>query len=270
MDEFSLQPSVTLAFCQLNLLIHLACKPICLSSRSPTVWFLQPFPLLLYRLFLPASLSLSDKAIFSRASAQREMEGIWVHTSIPRPPPSLLFSLYLIHFDVKKESLAFCTKYRHFLNVVLKYFRCHSISFSQFGNNTNRSRPDSSMLSAWGRWLSASKNMMGHNLGNNHNGNLFTLIFTYDVWSEWDRYTRAMFKTCLTCLCWTLSLPQNHCVTITNGNDGHKNKTKTTYSVFPFQFCAKHRQFFKQMWISNVSFKRCYVNNFFSHPELFI
>ena len=78
-------------FAQLNLLIHFACKPICLSSRSQTVScpHCSLFFCTVYFSLSFALLSLNDGAI-SRAFAPWEIEGISVHTSIPPSlPPSL-------------------------------------------------------------------------------------------------------------------------------------------------------------------------------------
>lgn len=100
MDELTLQHQSDCCFffffpplvfvTQLNLLIHFACKPICLSSRSQTVScpLTVPCPLLLFVSvsLLCLSFSLNDKAI-SRAPAPGEIEGISVHTFIPPPPP---------------------------------------------------------------------------------------------------------------------------------------------------------------------------------------
>lgn len=76
-------------FAQLNLLIHFASKPICLSSRSQTVPcpHCSLFSCTVYFSLSCALLSLNDEAI-SRASAPWEIEGISVHTSVPPPPPS--------------------------------------------------------------------------------------------------------------------------------------------------------------------------------------
>lgn len=79
-------------FAQLNLLIHFACKPICLSSRSQTVScpHCSLFFCTVYFSLSLALLSLNDGAI-SRAFAPWEIEGISVHTSIPPPPPPSSF-----------------------------------------------------------------------------------------------------------------------------------------------------------------------------------
>lgn len=81
-------------FAQLNLLIHFACKPICLSSRSQTVPcpHCSLFSCTVYFSLSFALLSLNDEAI-SRAFAPWEIEGISVHTSIPPPLPPFLQSL---------------------------------------------------------------------------------------------------------------------------------------------------------------------------------
>lgn len=84
MDELTLQHQSLLFFAQLNLLIHFACKPICLSSRSQTVScpHCSAFSCTVYFSPFFALLSLNDKAI-SRAFAPWEIEGISVHTFIP-------------------------------------------------------------------------------------------------------------------------------------------------------------------------------------------
>lgn len=76
-------------FTQLNLLIHFASKPICLSSRSQTVPcpHCSLFSCTVYFSLSFALLSLNDEAI-SRAFAPWEIEGISVHISVPPPPPS--------------------------------------------------------------------------------------------------------------------------------------------------------------------------------------
>lgn len=90
-------------FTQLNLLIHFASKPICLSSRSQTVLcprcslfscsvYFPPSPLLYF---------LWTTEPFPELFAPREIEGISVHISVPPPPPpSLLPSAPLLYLSL--------------------------------------------------------------------------------------------------------------------------------------------------------------------------